>query len=173
MQMKKLFVFLLGLLMSTALWAQQKTISGTVSDASGPLPGANVVVKGTTTGIVTTPDGKFVLDVPQNATTLVVSFIGYVPQEVDIAGKTTVDVILQPDAIGIEEVVAIGYGTVKKSDLTGAVGAVKGEAIAERQTTMLSQALQGATAGLMVTRNNSAPGSTATIRIRYYNHWRQ
>jgi TonB-linked SusC/RagA family outer membrane protein len=164
--MKKLLVFLLGLLMSTVLWAQQKTISGTVTDASGPLPGANVIVKGTTTGIVTTPDGKFVLEVPQNSTALVVSFIGYVTQEVDIAGKTTVDVILQAEAIGLEEVVAIGYGTVKKSDLTGAVGTVKGEAISDRQTTMLSQALQGQTSGVMVTRNNNAPGSTATIRIR-------
>jgi TonB-linked SusC/RagA family outer membrane protein len=166
MQMKKLFVFLIGLLMSTSIWAQQKTISGTVSDASGPLPGANVIVKGTTTGIVTTPDGKFSLDVSQNVTSLVVSFIGYVTQEVDIDGKTTVDVILQAEAIGLEEVVAIGYGTVKKSDLTGAVGTVKGEAISDRQTTMLSQALQGQTSGVMVTRNNNAPGSTATIRIR-------
>ncbi len=120
--MKKLLVFLLGLLMSTALWAQQKTISGTVSDASGPLPGANVIVKGTTIGMVTSPDGTFTLDVPQNTTSLIVSFIGYLTQEVDIAGKTTVDVVLQADAIGLEEVVAIGYGTVKKSDLTGAVG---------------------------------------------------
>jgi len=164
--MKNLFVFLFGLLMSSTMWAQQKTITGTISDASGPLPGANVVVKGTTTGIVTTPDGKFSLDVPQNASTLVVSFIGFLTQEVDIAGKVNVDVVLQADAIGIEEVVAIGYGTVKKSDLTGAVSSVQGEAIAERQTTMLSQALQGATAGVMVTRNNNAPGSTATIRIR-------
>jgi TonB-linked SusC/RagA family outer membrane protein len=164
--MKKLLVFLLGLLMSTALWAQQKTISGTVSDASGPLPGANVIVKGTTIGMVTSPDGTFALDVPQNTTSLIVSFIGYLTQEVDIAGKTTVDVVLQADAIGLEEVVAIGYGTVKKSDLTGAVGTVKGEAISDRQTTMLSQALQGQTAGVMVTRNNNAPGSTATIRIR-------
>ncbi len=164
--MKKLLVFLLGLLMSTALWAQQKTISGTVSDASGPLPGANVIVKGTTIGMVTSPDGTFTLDVPQNTTSLIVSFIGYLTQEVDIAGKTTVDVVLQADAIGLEEVVAIGYGTVKKSDLTGAVGTVKGEAISDRQTTMLSQALQGQTAGVMVTRNNNAPGSTATIRIR-------
>ena len=166
MQMKKLFVFLIGLLMSTSIWAQQKTISGTVSDASGPLPGANVVVKGTTTGIVTTPDGKFSLDVPQNVTSLVVSFIGYLSQEVDINGKTTVDVILQAEAFGLGEVVAIGYGTVKKSDLTGAVGTVKGEAISDRQTTMLSQALQGQTSGVMVTRNNNAPGSTASIRIR-------
>lgn len=164
--MKKLFVFILGFLMSTALWAQQKSISGTVSDASGPLPGANVIVKGTTTGIVTSPDGKFSLEVPQDATTLVVSFIGYVPKEVDINGKTSVDIVLLADAIGLGEVVAIGYGTIKKSDLTGAVGTVKGEAIANRQTTMLSQALQGATPGVMVTRNNNAPGSTATIRIR-------
>jgi TonB-linked SusC/RagA family outer membrane protein len=166
MQMKKLFVFLIGFLMSIALWAQQKTISGTVSDASGGLPGANVIVKGKNIGTITTPDGKFSLDVPQGTTTLVVSFIGYVTQDVDIVGKTNVDILLQAEAIGIGEVVAIGYGTVKKSDLTGAVGTVKGEAIADRQTTMLSQALQGSTSGVMVTRNNNAPGSTATIRIR-------
>ncbi|TNF46644.1 MAG: TonB-dependent receptor, partial [Bacteroidetes bacterium] len=166
MQMKNLLVFLFGLLMSSAIWAQQKTISGTVSDASGPLPGANVIVKGTTIGVVTSPDGTFVLDVPQNTTSLVVSFIGYVLQEVDIAGKTSVDVVLIADAIGLEEVVAIGYGSVKKSDLTGAVGAVQGQAIADRQTTMLSQALQGQTPGVVVTRNNNAPGASATIRIR-------
>ncbi|WP_319268497.1 TonB-dependent receptor [uncultured Draconibacterium sp.] len=164
--MKKLFVFLLGLLMSTAVFAQQKTITGTVSDASGPLPGANVIVKGTTVGIVTTPDGKFSLEVPGDASTLVISFIGYVAQEIDITETTNVDVMLLPDAIGIEEVVAIGYGTAKKSDLTGAVASVQGEAIAERQTTQISQALQGAVSGVMVTRDNSGPGSGATIRIR-------
>ncbi len=166
MQMKKLLVFLIGLLSCSLIWAQQKTISGTVSDASGPLPGANVIVKGTTTGMVTSADGKFTLDVPQNAAKLVVSFIGYVTQEVEISGKTSVNVVLQAEAIGIGEVVAIGYGSVKKSDLTGAVGSVQGDAIAERQTTMLSQALQGTTSGVMVTRNNNAPGATATIRIR-------
>lgn len=166
MQVKVLFVILIGLLMSSALWAQQITISGTVSDASGGLPGATVIVKGKTIGTVTAPDGKFSLNVPQGTNTIVVSYIGYITQEVDVAGKTTVNVLLQAEAIGIGEVVAIGYGTVKKSDLTGAVGTVKGEAIADRQTTMLSQALQGSTSGVMVTRNNNAPGSTATIRIR-------
>ena len=142
-------------------------VKGTVRNASGEsLPGVSVVVKGTTTGTITDTNGKYdLVNVPSTGT-LEFSFVGMKKIEVSVDGKSTIDAVLEDETFGIEEVVAIGYGTVRKSDLTGAVGTVKGEAIADRQTTQLSQALQGAVSGVMVTRNNNAPGSTATIRIR-------
>jgi len=142
-------------------------VKGTVKNASGEsLPGVSVIVKGTTNGTISDADGNYNLTNVPNEGTLVFSFVGMKTQEVPVAGKAILNVVLEDETIGIEEVVAIGYGTVKKSDLTGAVGSVQGETISERQTTMLSQALQGTTSGVMVTRNNNAPGSTATIRIR-------
>ncbi len=165
--MKKSVLFLLFIFLWVASIAQGQLITGQVTDQrNDPLPGVTVLVKGTTIGTITDAEGRFSLSVPQDQKLLVFSFIGFVPQESDVTGRNSIEVKLVPDMIGIEEVVAIGYGTVKKSDLTGAVGAVKGDVISDRQTTMLSQALQGTTAGVMVTRNNNAPGATATIRIR-------
>jgi TonB-linked SusC/RagA family outer membrane protein len=146
---------------------QQRTVSGTVTDLGGqPLPGVTVLIKGTTQGTVTNSNGEYALTaVPDNAI-LVYSFVGMRSQEILAEDQTIINVTMEQDVIGIEEVVAIGYGSVKKSDLTGAVGTIQGDAIAERRTTQVSQALQGAMPGVMVTRNNNAPGSTATIRIR-------
>lgn len=147
--------------------SQQKSISGKVTDNTGAsLPGVSVVVKGTTTGVITDIDGKYTLPKVPDIATLQFSFVGMKTSEVAVFGKTTIDVVLAEETIGIDEVVAIGYGIVKKSDLTGAVGSVKGESIADRQVTQLSQALQGAVSGVMVTRDNNAPGATATVRIR-------
>ncbi len=142
-------------------------VSGKVTDLSGaPLPGVTVVVKKTTIGVITDADGNYSLpNVPGDAT-LVFSFVGMKTQEISVAGKTSIDATMEEETIGIEEVVAIGYGTVKKSDITGAVGSVDGGKIANRQSTQISQALQGAMSGVMVTRDNNAPGATATIRIR-------
>lgn len=146
---------------------QQKSISGKVTDASGlPLPGVTVMVKGTTTGTITDAEGNYTLSPVAPNATLVFTFVGMKKHEMAVSGNSKVDAVLEEETIGIEEVVAIGYGTVKKSDLTGAVGAVQGETIAERQTTQLSTALQGAVSGVMVTRNNNAPGATASIRVR-------
>jgi len=119
MQMINFIVFVCGLLLSTTIWAQQNLITGNVSDESGqPLPGINVVVKGTAIGTITSPEGTFSLQVPENATTLIVSFIGFITQEVDITNTSNVTVQLEPDVIGLEEVVAIGYGTQRKVNLT-------------------------------------------------------
>lgn len=149
------------------MFQQTKKITGTVKSGDGEsLPGVTVLVKGTTTGTVTNADGSFSLDVPGTDGTLVFSFVGMASQEVVIGNQTTFNIVMVSETIGIDEVVAIGYGTVKKSDLTGAVGSVQGTAIAERNTTQISTALQGAMSGVMVTRNNNAPGATATIRIR-------
>ena len=146
---------------------QHKKVSGKVTDSTGaPLPGVTVLVKGTNNGIITDANGNYDLSNVPVEGALVFSFVGMKKVEVTVEGKTTVDIVLEDETIGIDEVVAIGYGTVKKSDLTGAVGSIKGESIADRQTTQLSQALQGAVSGVMVTRSNNAPGATANIRIR-------
>lgn len=146
---------------------QGNKVTGKVTDQTGlPIPGASVIVKGTTTGVTTDNDGKFSLAISPEAKVLVISFVGMRSQEIVIGGKTTFNTVLEEETIGIEEVVAIGYGSVKKSDLTGAIGSIKGDVIANRKTTQISQALQGTVPGLMVTRNNNAPGATATIRIR-------
>ena len=152
---------------SDAFFQQSRKVTGTVKSETGEtLPGVTVVVQGTTIGTVTDMNGKFSLNVENSSQVLVFSFVGMATQEVEVGAQTDISVVMQSEAIGIEEVVAIGYGTVKKSDLTGAVGAVKGSVVSERQTTQVSQALQGTMAGVMVTRDNNAPGASANIRIR-------
>ncbi len=142
-------------------------VTGKVIDVQGqPLPGVTVVIKGMTNGTITDADGNYTIgNVPVNAV-LTFSFVGMRSQDIEVGGKKVINIRLEEETIGLEEVVAIGYGTVKKSDLTGAVGSVGGQEIAERQVTQISQALQGAISGVTVTRDNSAPGATATIRIR-------
>lgn len=152
---------------TTALANQQKKIiTGTVVDSNGEaVIGANVVVKGTTNGTITDMDGKFSLEVPEGAM-LLVSYIGYGDYETKVGNQSNLSITLKEDSKALDEVVVVGYGTMKKKDLTGAVGAVKGDDLASRRTTQLSTALQGATSGVLVTRDNSAPGATASIKIR-------
>lgn len=153
---------------TTALANQQKKIiTGTVVDSNGEaVIGANVLVKGTTNGTITDMDGKFSLEVPEGAM-LLVSYIGYGDYETKVGNQSNLSITLKEDSKALDEVVVVGYGTMKKKDLTGAVGAVKGESLAARKTTQLSNALQGAVAGVTVTRDNSAPGATAgSIKVR-------
>ena len=145
---------------------QQKKISGKVIDANGdPVIGANVVEKGTTNGTITDMSGNFVLSVNPNAV-LSVSYIGYVSKDIQVKDRSSFTISLEEDSELLDEVVVVGYGTMKKKDLTGAVGTLKGESLSARKTTQLSTALQGATSGVLVTRDNSAPGATASIKIR-------
>lgn len=153
---------------TTALANQQKKIiTGTVVDPNGEaVIGANVLVKGTTNGTITDMDGKFSLEVPEGAM-LLVSYIGYGDYETKVGNQSNLSITLKEDSQALDELVVVGYGTMKKKDLTGAVGAVKGESLAARKTTQLSNALQGAVAGVTVTRDNSAPGATAgSIKVR-------
>lgn len=152
---------------TTALANQQKKIiTGTVVDPNGEaVIGANVLVKGTTNGTITDMDGKFSLEVPEGAM-LLVSYIGYGDYETKVGNQSNLSITLKEDSKALDELVVVGYGTMKKKDLTGAVGAVKGDDLASRRTTQLSTALQGATSGVLVTRDNSAPGATASIKIR-------
>lgn len=146
---------------------QQKGITGKVSDSTGaPLPGATVVVKGTTQGTITDADGNYLLpNVPSDAV-LLFSFVGMKTQEVAVAGQTSINVRLVEDAIGIEEVVAVGYGTMKKSDLTGSVSQVEGDDLKNVAVRTAADALQGRSAGVMVTSTSGSPGSMGAVRIR-------
>lgn len=145
---------------------QQKKINGSVIEQNGnPVIGANVVEKGTTNGTITDMNGHFVLSVNQGAV-LTISYIGYITKEFQINDKSNIIISLEEDSELLDEVVVVGYGTMKRKDLTGAVAAVKGDDLAARKTTQLSTALQGAASGVLVTRDNSAPGSTASIKIR-------
>ncbi|MEQ9290145.1 MAG: TonB-dependent receptor [Cyclobacteriaceae bacterium] len=141
-------------------------ITGKITDENGEgLPGASVIEKGTANGTTTGLDGNYKLNLPEDAS-IVISFVGYKTTEVAIAGRSTIDIQMELDAEQLEEVVVIGYGTQRKKDLTGAVGVVDGNEIAARRVTNVSNALQGAVAGVTVTRSSSAPGAGNTVLIR-------
>jgi TonB-linked SusC/RagA family outer membrane protein len=143
------------------------TIRGTVSDESGqPIIGANVVVSGTTIGNVTDMDGKFELSVPQNAV-LRITYVGYLQQEVRVTPeRTTYAIVMREDTEALEEVVVIGYGSMKKSDVTGSVASVSSEDIIKRNPITLAEGLQGMAAGVQILRNSGAPDGDISIRIR-------
>jgi len=148
---------------------QQKEISGKVTDAGGlPLPGVSVIVKGTTIGTVTDNDGAFSLNIPLNAETLQFSFVGMRTQEVPIAGRTIFTVVMEEETIGLEEVVAVGYGTQKKANLTGAVGTVGGEKLEARPINSVGEGLQGLVANLNVTVYSGDPRQAVDFNIRGY-----
>jgi hypothetical protein len=147
---------------------QQKQISGFVSDQNGqPLPGVTVIVRGTTTGTVTNADGEFTLTILDEAEVLVFSFVGMKSREVSVVGKNMITVLLEEEAIGLQEVVAVGYGTQKKANLTGSVSSVKMgelEMIPSANTALL---LQGRLPGVTVTSGGAQPGKDdPQIRIR-------
>lgn len=145
---------------------QKKTITGTIVDPSGmPVIGANVMVKGTTNGTITDMDGKFSLEVASGAT-LMVSYIGFANQEIKVSNQTNLSIALKEDAEALDELVVVGYGTQKKSDLTGSVSSVKSEVIDKQVVTSVDQALQGRVSGMQITTASGAPGSSMTIRIR-------
>ena len=146
-----------------------KLVTGKVTDSNNEaLPGASILVKGTTIGVISDLNGEFEINIPNDMDdpVLIVSFIGYVNQEISVKNQSDVNISLEENLSSLEEVVVVGYGTQKKSDLTGAVSTISGGDIAERKTAQVSQALQGTVPGVMVTRNNNSPGSSASIRIR-------
>jgi len=147
--------------------AQAIDIKGKVTSAAGePLIGVTVVIKGTTTGTSTDVSGSYTLNVPNNGGTLVFSYIGFVAKEVAIGNATVINVTLEADAKALEEVVVVGYGTQKKSDLTGAVTSVKAEDLKTQPLTSIDQGIQGRASGVQVTQSSGQPGSVASIRIR-------
>ncbi|MDN5199713.1 SusC/RagA family TonB-linked outer membrane protein [Fulvivirgaceae bacterium BMA10] len=146
----------------------EKKITGKVTDENGEaLPGVNVLAKGTTIGTITDTDGNFVLNIPDEVTILVFSYVGYLGEEVDITGRTTVDLVLNPDISALSEVVVIGYGVQKKVNLTGAVETVTSEAIENRPATDVSNLLTGQVPGLTILQRSGQPGADAgSITIR-------
>ena len=152
---------------SSADYVQQTIkITGTVVDNTGvPVIGANVVIKGTTNGTITDLDGKFSLDGPPNAT-LIISYVGFIDQEVTVKGNNPLSITLKEDAEALEEVVVVGFGTQKKVNLTGAVSSVTSEAFENRSVSNVSQALQGSMPGLNITQSHGYLNSEPDINIR-------
>ena len=163
---KKLALALLGLVSAWTLSAQT-TITGVVTDESGePLIGAGVVVEGTTIGTVTGIDGDYELTVPADAVNLVFSFIGLSEQTIPIAGQTVINVVLKVDSTFLDEVVVVGYQTVKRRDLLGAVASVGSDKLTEQPVTTVSQALSGKMAGVSVITTEGDPDADIKIRVR-------
>ena len=145
---------------------QKKKITGKVIDEAGmPIIGANIIEVGTTNGTVTDVDGNFTLDVGDNAV-IHISYIGYLEQSINTIGRTNFDIILREDTRALEEVVVIGYGTMKKSDLTGSVASVKGEALTGIPVRSASEALQGKVPGVTIMSTGGSPGTPPSVRIR-------
>ncbi|MCD6202314.1 MAG: TonB-dependent receptor [Bacteroidales bacterium] len=163
----KLALLLGGIMLSGLLYAQEIAVKGKVTDASdgSPIPGVNVVVKGTTIGTVTDAEGNYSLSVQKGAT-LVFSFVGYTTQEVQVNNQTVINVSLQFSEVTLKEVVAIGYGTVKKEDATGSVAAVTSEDFNRGAITSPQDLVSGKIAGVQITNAGGAPGTGAMIRIR-------
>ncbi len=146
---------------------QQKSISGKVSDSTGtPLPGVTVLLKGTTNGTITDANGAFTIsNIPANAS-LVFSFVGMRSQEILVADRTTINIVLEDESIGIDEVVAVGYGTMKKKDLTGSVANMSEERLLDRPAINVAQAIGGKVAGVKIIERSGQPGGSAMIRVR-------
>ena len=145
----------------------QEIISGSITDKDGnPLPGANIVEKGTTNGVTADFDGNFSINLGNANAVLVISYIGFANKEVPVNGQTALRIVLEESAAGLDEVVVVGYGTVRRKDLTGSVSSVKAEEAFVAPVSNLDQAIQGRAAGVFVTSQNGAPGTGATIRIR-------
>ena len=160
MKIKK--IILIFLLFPLFVLGQSKTITGLVNDENGsPLPGATVQLKGSeTVGAITDFDGNFSISIPISAEqALIVSYIGYLNEEVDVSNQISITVNLQPDTEALEEVVVVGYGTVLKRDLTGSVSSVKITDDVSRAAATVDQLLQGRAAGVQVTQNAANPNS--------------
>lgn len=149
------------------LMQQQKSVTGKVTDSAGSLlPGVTVIIKGTTKGIITDTNGTYTLSsVPENSI-LQFSFVGMKTQEIKVGSKTLINVTMEEETVGIEEVVAIGYGTVKKSDLTGSVAKIKTEGTETAPNSSMEQLLQGKSAGVQIVQNTGAPGEGMTFLVR-------
>lgn len=172
--MKQLFKLTLSiavlLFIANTTLAQQRTVTGTVTDQDGStLPGVTVIEKGTSNGAVSDIDGKFSIAVSTEAEALQFSFVGMKPQEVILGSASTYNVILEQETIGIDEVVAIGYGSMKKSDLTGAVASVEADDILRVTPVQAAKAIQGQVAGVTVKKSSGRPGAGYDLNIRGLN----
>ncbi|TNF40375.1 MAG: SusC/RagA family TonB-linked outer membrane protein, partial [Bacteroidetes bacterium] len=156
------------LIFTFAAFSQTITVSGKVTDAQTKegIPGVTVIVKGTSIGTVTNIDGAYSINVPSQNSVIVYSFIGYSTQEISVDGKSTIDVLLEISTTQLDEVVAIGYGTIKKRDITGSVASVKGEELAAIPVASVEQAITGKLAGVQVLATEGSPDAEIKIRVR-------
>jgi TonB-linked SusC/RagA family outer membrane protein len=161
------FLLLFILAFQVAAFGQEKQVKGRVTDASGvPLPGVHVVIQGTQTGTVTDTDGKFALTVSNESAVLVFSYVGFLEETVTVGSQTDININLAEDILQLSEVVVVGYGTVKKSDLTGAVSVVTSDDIERVKARDLTHAMQGLSSGVQILNSSGTPGSNPIIRIR-------
>ncbi|WP_209404371.1 TonB-dependent receptor [Pseudozobellia sp. WGM2] len=164
MNVKRLVLLLM--LYSTWSFQAQQIVTGTITDETGqPLPGVNVLVKGSAKGAVADFDGNYSIEAPTGAT-LEFTYLGFLPQTISIGNESTINVVLQEDVSQLDEVVVIGYGTATKKDLVSSVSSVKSDVLENQPVARVDQALQGRATGVEVTSNSGTPGSGATIRIR-------
>ncbi len=155
------------LLLPALAFAQDRTLSGTISSpAEGPIPGASIIVKGTQLGTTTDMDGNFTLRVPEDAETLLISYIGYKSQEVAIGNQTTFNITMEEDLQQLSEVVVVGYGTQERRDLTGAVSSVGSEEFKDMAINSVEQGLQGRVAGVNIVQQSGQPGAAMQVQIR-------
>jgi len=164
---KSLALIFIGMVFSVGVaLAQQITIKGQVTAGDGEaLPGVTVVVKSTVSGTITDIDGNYTLSVPDQSAVLSFSFVGYKTQEVTVGSQTTINVTLEADVLGIDEVVVTGYSVQRKRDLTGAVGVVEAEELKTQPVGNVANQLQGRTSGVTVI-GSGEPGETSKVRIR-------
>ncbi|HEX2970185.1 MAG TPA: TonB-dependent receptor [Bacteroidales bacterium] len=156
------------IVISPADLVQQKKVTGRVTDSSSgePIPGVTVLVEGTTIGITTDSDGKYELTVPSQSSMLSFSFIGFLAQKVQVGSNDVLDIRLEPEVQALDEVVVIGYGVQRKSDVTGAISKVKTTDLQSRSALTAEKAMQGKVAGVQVINTSGAPGAAGTIRVR-------
>ncbi|MBP1670225.1 MAG: TonB-linked outer membrane protein, SusC/RagA family [Bacteroidetes bacterium] len=164
---RKIAILLLFCLLQVVAYAQEKTVTGRVTSADGEgLPGATVAIKGTTSGTIADFDGNFTIKVPDENAILVFTYVGCTSKEQAVSGVSTIDVTLEEDLMKLEEVVVVGYGVSKKSDLTGSVSTLKEDDFNQISAATPEQLVQGRIAGVQITQNNGEPGSGSQIRIR-------
>src|SRR5437773_9714632 len=165
--MRKLFLLLWGIVFFATQVLAQRTVTGKVTDEKGdPLPNVSVLIKGTSTGTITKNDGTYFLSIPANASVLVFSFVGLESQEININGQTTINASLRSAGKTEAEIIVVGYGTQKKSDVTAATGKVGGDKIANTPFSSLDQPLQGKIPGVQSSGFSGQPGANQQIRIR-------
>jgi TonB-linked SusC/RagA family outer membrane protein len=165
---KEIFTIILLIISALSSFSQVRTITGMVraSDSKETLPGTTVRIKDSQTGTVTDIDGKYSIQIRQDKTILVFSFIGYTTQEIEVSTQKVVDVVMEPSKISLQEVVVVGYGTLRKSDLTGSVGSIKSDDITKITSLDPVQSLQGKIPGVQVTSISGTPGESPMVLIR-------
>ena len=166
--MKQIFLKILALCFFSFASGQSIEISGTITDSESgfPIPGVNVLVKNTTNGAVTDFDGNFTISNVEPGSTLTFSYIGYVTAEVTVNDDSNLNINLDPDVSQLDEVVIVGYGSQKKSVVTGSISSVKASELEDLPIQRVEQAIQGRVSGVVISANSGQPGLDATVRVR-------